>query len=188
MSCALRFFIPVQKGCVTIIILGLASLSHKAWHHRNKKVYTGSFIPHHIHFCPSLYPVTMFLSSRNRQFVYCSSPNTNQNISHILHKTSCTDICGAGISPHITRQLKHKSLFLEHGESQREKLENCVILLNTTWFPICDVSANHSETAGLVLSRYGLHGCQNCQLQTFKKILKKQKKYWEAKQASYFCL
>lgn len=172
MSCALRFFIPVQKGCVTIIILGLASLSHKAWHHRNKKVYTGSFIPHHIHFCPSLYPVTMFLSSRNRQFVYCSSPNTNQNISHILHKTSCTDICGAGISPHITRQLKHKSLFLEHGESQREKLENCVILLNTTWFPICDVSANHSETAGLVLSRYGLHGCQNCQLQTFKKILK----------------
>lgn len=38
-SCALRLFNPVQKGCVTIIILGLAGLSHNAWHHKNKKIY-----------------------------------------------------------------------------------------------------------------------------------------------------
>ena len=125
-----------------------------------------------MHLCLSQHPVTRFLSSRNRQYVYCNSPN--KNISHILHKTQCTNSRFAAISLYVSRQLQHKSLFLEYNGSQRKKVENSYTeqfrrKCATTRLPV--MSTQTVLKLPGKLSTCGLQGCQHCQLQTSKKIM-----------------
>lgn len=108
---------------------------------------------------------------------FCLPEADHKFIATVPTKTFCirlnapTALLQASL--YVTRQLQHKSLFLEYNGSQRKKVENSTEQFGrkcaTTRLPVMSVQTILKLPGKL--SRCGLQGCQHCQLQTFKKIM-----------------